>query len=142
MPFRAAQEELRVETRGKGFVDLTADVARVVAGSGVRTGTVTVTVLHTSASLVVQENADPSVRRDLGAFFERLAPESERWEHDDEGPDDMPAHAKAAVTKTSEVLPVTAGALRVGTWQALYLCEHRSRPHVRTLVVTVTGESA
>lgn len=142
MSFRAVQEELRVATRGQGFVDVTSDVERVVVASGVRTGTATVTVLHTSASLVVQENADPSVRRDLARFLDGLAPEGPNWEHDDEGPDDMPAHAKAAVTKTSEVLPVTSGALRRGTWQALYLWEHRRAPHTRTLVVTVMGEAA
>jgi secondary thiamine-phosphate synthase enzyme len=97
-------------------------------------------VQHTSASLLIQENADPRVLRDLERFVDDLAPESRAWEHDDEGPDDMPAHAKSALTKTSETIPVSAGALALGTWQGLYLWEHRSRPHHRSLVVHVHGE--
>ena len=97
-------------------------------------------VQHTSASLVIQENADPAVLRDLSHFLADLAPESRDWEHDDEGPDDMPAHARSAVTKTSETIPVTAGRLAFGTWQALYLWEHRRAPHARRLVVHIVGE--
>lgn len=119
---------------------MTREVARVVAKSGVTTGLCTVFIQHTSASLVIQENADPAVLRDLNRFARDLVSEQRDWEHDDEGPDDMPAHVRSALTHTSEIIPVTAGRLALGTWQALYVWEHRSRPHVRRLVVTVTGE--
>ena len=119
---------------------MSAEVSAVVARSRITTGLCTVFVQHTSASLVIQENADPAVLRDLTRFMADLAPESRAWEHDDEGPDDMPAHARSALTKTSEVVPVSAGRLALGTWQALYLWEHRSAPHTRRLVVHVVGE--
>lgn len=134
------QETLQVHTRGKGLTDITARVAAVVARAGIATGLCTVFVRHTSASLVIQENADASVRRDLERWADDLAPESRAWEHDAEGPDDMPAHAKSAVTRTSEVVPVTAGALALGTWQAVYLWEHRRAGHARALIVHVVGE--
>jgi secondary thiamine-phosphate synthase enzyme len=134
------QETLEVRTRGPGLSNVTAEVSAVVARSRLTTGLCTVFVQHTSASLVIQENADPAVLRDLVAFMADLAPESRAWEHDDEGPDDMPAHARSALTKTSEVIPVGAGRLALGTWQALYLWEHRARPHTRRLVVHVVGE--
>lgn len=134
------QRTLAVQTRGKGLYDVTSEVARVVRESGVTTGLCTVFVRHTSASLVIQENAAPSVRRDLERWAESLAPESGDYEHDDEGPDDMPAHLRSAVTRTSEQVPVTTGALALGTWQALYLWEHRRAPHSRSLVVHVAGE--
>lgn len=134
------QETLEIRTRGPGLWNVTAEVAAVVGRSGLRVGLCTVFVQHTSASLVIQENADPAVLRDLGRFLADLAPESRAWEHDDEGPDDMPAHARAAITKTSEVIPVSAGKLALGTWQGLYLWEHRARPHTRRLVVHVVGE--
>lgn len=105
-----------------------------------RTALCTVFIQHTSASLVIQENADPNVLGDLGAWLSDLAPESRAWVHDDEGPDDMPAHARSAVTKTSETIPVSAGRLALGTWQGLYVWEHRARPHTRRLVVHVAGE--
>jgi secondary thiamine-phosphate synthase enzyme len=133
------QSTVAVSTGGRGFTDVTRDVARVVAASGVTTGLCTVFIRHTSASLVVQENADPAVLRDLGRWMERVAPEGHDYEHDDEGPDDMPAHLRAAITKTSESIPVTDGALALGTWQALYVWEHRSRSHARELVVHVAG---
>ena len=136
---RVHQERLTVSTPGAGLHDVTAEVARVVSDSGVTTGLVTVFVQHTSASLVIQENASPDVRTDLSAWMSELAPESRRWRHDEEGPDDMPAHARAAITRTSETIPVTAGRLALGTWQALYLWEHRQRPHARSLVVHVQG---
>lgn len=135
------QQSIVIATPGRGLHDVTREVAAVVAKSGVVTGLVHVFLKHTSASLVIQENADPSVLRDLGAFIDELAPESRAWEHDDEGPDDMPAHLRASVTRTSESVPVTAGRLALGTWQAIYLWEHRSAAHVRTLVVTVFGEA-
>jgi secondary thiamine-phosphate synthase enzyme len=135
--------ELTVATHGKGAVDVTDEIRRLAAASGVRTGTCTIFVKHTSASLVIQENADPSVRRDLARWLEHIAPERPAfgpWEHDDEGPDDMPAHAKASVLKTSEVVPIVGGRLALGTWQGIYLWEHRTRPHQRTLVVVILGE--
>jgi secondary thiamine-phosphate synthase enzyme len=134
------QETLEVRTRTPGLSNVTAEVSAVVARSGITTGLCTVFVQHTSASLVIQENADPAVLRDLARFLADLAPESRAWEHDDEGPDDMPAHARSALTKTSETIPVTAGKLALGVWQGLYLWEHRASPHTRRLVVHVVGE--
>ncbi|MBX3221298.1 MAG: secondary thiamine-phosphate synthase enzyme YjbQ [Labilithrix sp.] len=134
------QEVLEIETRGRGFTDLSSRVEAVVAASGVRTGLVTVFVQHTSASLVIQENAAPSVRRDLERWIGKLAPEdASAYEHDDEGLDDMPAHLRAAITRTSEVVPVTSGRLGLGTWQAIYLWEHRRAPHTRRVIVHVQG---
>ena len=133
------QEHVSLEARGPGLHDVTVQVARVVKASGVRTGMCNVFVQHTSASLVVQENADPAVRRDLQRFLSRIAPESADYEHDTEGPDDMPAHIRTALTKTSENVPVAGGELALGTWQAVYLWEHRRAAHGRTLVVTVWG---
>lgn len=133
------QRSLRISTSGRGFTDLGAAVAQVVAEGGIATGLCTVFVRHTSASLIVQENADPAVRRDLERWLGELAPEGRAWEHAEEGPDDMPAHARAAVGRTSETLPVTGGRLALGTWQGLYLWEHRRAPHERTVVVTVVG---
>src|SRR5690606_12157293 len=137
---RVLQEVLEVRTRGAGFVDITDELATLVAASGIQTGLCSVFVQHTSASLVIQENADPRVLRDLTRWMEELAPESRRWGHDDEGPDDMPAHARSALTRTSETVPIRGGRLALGTWQALYLWEHRRRPHVRRLLVTLFGE--
>lgn len=134
------QETLEIQTHGKGFVDITRKVEAVVGRSGLATALCTVFVQHTSASLVIQENADPAVLRDLGRWMSDLAPEGRAWEHDDEGPDDMPAHARSAITRSSEAIPVTAGRLALGTWQALYLWEHRARGHVRRVVVHVAGE--
>jgi len=132
-----------VATKGRGFVDLTTRIAEIVAASKVRVGTCSVFVRHTSASLVVQENADPAVLRDLQRWMDDAAPERPgfgAWEHDAEGPDDMPSHVRAAITKTSETIPVDAGELSLGTWQAIYLWEHRTSAHRRTIVVTVLGE--
>lgn len=134
------QSILDIATRGRGFVNVTERVQAVVRASGVETGLCSVFCRHTSASLVLQENADPAVLRDLERWLSELAPESRAWEHDDEGPDDMPAHAKSAVTRAAETLPVSAGELALGTWQALYVWEHRARPHTRSLVVTVQGD--
>jgi secondary thiamine-phosphate synthase enzyme len=128
-----------VESRGPGLVNITTLVEAVVGRAEIPTGICHIFVQHTSASLLIQENADPAVQRDLVRFFQDLVPESRAWEHDDEGPDDMPAHAKAALTKTSEVIPVVSGRLGLGTWQGLYLFEHRARPQRRTLLVTVVG---
>ena len=137
------QDELEIATHGRGLVDVTAKIAALVARSGVNAGTCTVFVRHTSASLAIQENADPAVLRDLQRFMEHAAPERASfgpWEHDDEGPDDMPAHVRSVLTRTSEVLPIVSGRLALGTWQALYLWEHRSAPHRRRLQVTILGE--
>ncbi len=137
---RLHQETLEIRTQAAGLWNVTAEVSAVVAKSGIRTGLCTVFVQHTSASLVIQENADPAVLRDLERFLADVAPESRAWEHDDEGPDDMPAHARSAITKTSESIPITAGKLGLGVWQGLFLWEHRARPHTRRLVVHVVGE--
>ena len=133
------QEQIAVETPGKGFTDITARVAEIVQRSRVQLGLCVVFIRHTSASLVIQENADPAVLRDLERWISELAPEQRNWEHDDEGPDDMPAHARSALTKTSESIPIAAGRLALGTWQALYVWEHRHRPHRREVVVHISG---
>ena len=133
-------ETLTVPTR-RGLNDVTEQVAGVVAASGVRQGLCTVFIRHTSASLVIQENADPAVRRDLEAFLSRLVKDGDPlFTHVAEGPDDMPSHVKAALTRTSEQVPIVEGRLALGTWQALYVWEHRSSPHRRSLVVHVDGE--
>ena len=130
-----------VSTRGKGTTEITREVAQIVATAGVTTGTVTVFVKHTSASLVIMENADPSARRDLEAFFEKLVPENTPWfVHTQEGPDDMPSHIRMALTRTSEVIPVLAGRMALGTWQGIFLFEHRRAPHRREIAVSVVGE--
>lgn len=136
----AYQQTLEIRTNGRGFSDVTGELEALVARSGVTTGVCTLFVQHTSASLVIQENADPAVLRDLARWMAEIAPESRAWEHDAEGPDDMPAHARAALTRTSEQVPVSGGRLALGTWQAVYLWEHRSRAHTRHLVVTVIGD--
>jgi secondary thiamine-phosphate synthase enzyme len=115
-------------------------VSAILARSRISIGLCTVFIQHTSASLVIQENADPAVLRDLEQFLADLAPESRAWEHDDEGPDDMPAHARSALTKTSETIPCASGKLALGVWQGLYLWEHRRSPHTRRLVVHIAGE--
>ena len=133
------QASLSIPTSGQGFSSVTQLLQAQVKKSGVTTGTCTVFIQHTSASLVIQENADPAVLRDLQTWMAALAPESEKWEHADEGPDDMPAHARSALTKTSENIPVMDGRLALGTWQGVYLWEHRDAAHTRTLIVTVQG---
>ena len=134
------QEVIAVSTSGRGFVDVTRAIAEVVSRSGLHSGVCQTFLQHTSASLVIQENADPAVLRDLQAFFDELVPEQRAWEHDDEGPDDMPAHVKAALTKTQETMPIVAGRLGLGVWQALYVWEHRDCGHRRNLVVTLWGK--
>ena len=129
-----------VSTRGKGTCEITDEVARLVRESGVQTGTATVFVQHTSASLVIYENADPSARTDLHTFFERLCPEDEDYfVHTAEGPDDMPSHLRMVLTRTSEVVPIALGRMQLGTWQGIFLFEHRRAPHRRNVVVTVLG---
>jgi secondary thiamine-phosphate synthase enzyme len=138
----AYQEALEIRTPARGMVNVTREIARAVERSRIKTGICVVFVQHTSASLVIQENADPSVRRDLARWIDGLAPESECWEHDTEGPDDMPAHARAVMTRTSETIPVSEGRLALGTWQGVYLWEHRARSHVRSLLVHIHGEAS
>ncbi len=136
------QERLAVSTSGsrQPFHDLSGEAQKVVDRSGVRMGLCTIFVQHTSASLVIQENADPSVRRDLQRWISRVAPEDESaYEHDAEGADDMPSHLRSAMTRTSEVVPIRDGRLALGTWQAVYLWEHRRTPHTRHVVVHVQG---
>jgi secondary thiamine-phosphate synthase enzyme len=129
-----------VRTHGKGTVEITREVATIVAESGIRNGTVTVFVKHTSASLVIMENADPSARRDLEMFFEKLVPENTPWFiHTQEGPDDMPSHIRMALTRSSEVIPIIQSRMTLGTWQGIFLFEHRRSPHVREIAVCVIG---
>ena len=131
---------LHVSTRGKGFYPVTREIAKWVAESEVETGLLTVFCQHTSASLVIQENADPDVVRDLADYFERIAPENDpRYRHTTEGPDDMPAHIRTALTQTSLSIPVVDGRMALGTWQGIYLFEHRSPGHRRTLVLHLMG---
>lgn len=135
------QEELRFATGGRGLFELTQDVRAVVQRAEIVTGQVTVFCQHTSASLVIQENADPSARADLMAWLSRIAPERDpNYTHTAEGPDDMPSHLRAAVTSTSETIPILEGELALGTWQGLFLLEHRDVAHTRNLVVHVLGE--
>lgn len=132
------RRELAVRTAGRGFFELTNDVASVIRASGVADGLCNVFVPHTSASLLAGENWDPSVRRDLEAFMSRLAPDGDpRYEHDAEGPDDMPAHIRTMLTQSSIVIPVAGGDLQLGRWQGIYLWEHRTRAHERRVLVTV-----
>ena len=137
---RQADHTLAIETHGKGLTEITDRVADWLARQGIRTGLMTVFCRHTSASLLIQENADPAVRLDLEAFFERIAPESGRYVHDLEGPDDMPAHIRTALTQSSLSIPVADGRMVLGTWQGIYFFEHRSAAHRRQVVLHVVGE--
>ena len=130
---------LTVQTPGAVFVDLTAEVAKFVKEASAREGAVVLFVRHTSASLTIQENADPTVLQDLMTALGRLAPENAGWRHDTEGPDDMPGHVKTMLTATSLHVPVLNGELALGTWQAIYLIEHRARPHRREMVLQFIG---
>lgn len=138
---KAHNTTFSLRTRGKGMIEISREVAGILADSGVKTGTVTVFVKHTSASLVIMENADPSARRDLDTFFEKLVPENTSWfTHTQEGPDDMPSHIRMALTRTSEVIPVMNGRMTLGTWQGIFLFEHRHAAHSREIVVSVMGD--
>jgi secondary thiamine-phosphate synthase enzyme len=133
---------LHVSTRGKGFYPITRDVAKWLSSTGVDTGLVTVFCQHTSASLVIQENADPDVVLDLADYFERIAPEKDpHYRHTTEGPDDMPAHIRASLTQTSLSIPVVGGRMALGTWQGIYLFEHRSSAHRRSVILHVLGDT-
>jgi secondary thiamine-phosphate synthase enzyme len=138
---RQFQHTVDVATRGAGLIEITDELERFVSRSAVETGLVTAFCRHTSCSLLIQENADPDVQRDLMTFFRRLVPEGMEWVvHDAEGPDDMPAHIKSALTQTSLGIPVSGGRAVLGTWQGLYLFEHRARPHRRQVVLHLIGE--
>ena len=129
-----------VRTRGKGTTEITDEVARIVRESGVQTGTTTVFIQHTSASLIIYENADSSARTDLHEFFERLVPEDQDYfVHTTEGADDMPSHLRMVLRRTSEVIPIAQGRMMLGTWQGIFVFEHRRAPHSREIVVSVVG---
>jgi secondary thiamine-phosphate synthase enzyme len=133
---------LTVATRGKGLYEITREIAHWISSLSIKAGLLTVFVQHTSASLLIQENADPDVKTDLNAFFSRIAPEDNRlYEHTIEGSDDMPAHIRAALTATQLSIPVEKGRMALGTWQGVYLFEHRSSPHRRSVLLQVLGET-
>lgn len=135
------QAVLTFSSRGQGLREITGEVEHEIARSGVKTGLVNVFCRHTSCSLVIMENADPTARRDLHRWLSRLVPDNDPdFEHTMEGPDDMPSHIKMALTRTSETVPVGGGRMLLGTWQGIYLWEHRDAPHTRQIIVTVTGE--
>ncbi len=137
----AFQDTLACRNRGSDTYEITREVAELVRRSGIRTGVASVFCPHTSCSLVLMENADPSARHDLQAWLDRLVPAQDRhFTHTLEGPDDMPSHIKMALTRSSETSPVHEGRLRLGTWQGLFLWEHRQAPHARELIVTVIGD--
>ena len=134
-------DELAVATRGRGFYDVTRDLNGLVSKTGIRNGLMTAHLQHTSASLLIQENADPEVRRDLERLFSRLAPDGASWfQHTSEGEDDMPAHARTALTAVNLSVPIVDGELALGTWQGVYVWEHRTHPHRRTVVVHLLGD--
>ena len=134
------QQLVKISTTGKSLCKITAKIEAVVADSRVETGLCTLFLRHTSASLLIQENADPDVLKDLGNFLTKLVPESESYIHNSEGLDDMPAHIRTALTHTSEQIPITQGQLVLGTWQGIYIWEHRQRSHLREVVVHIMGE--
>ena len=137
---RQAHGQLSIATRGAGLVEITPQVADWLAAQAIDAGLLTVFCRHTSASLLINENAAPAVQRDIQRYFARIAPESGGYEHDDEGPDDMTAHLRTALTQVSLSVPVADGAMVLGTWQGIYLFEHRARPHTRHIALHVIGE--
>jgi secondary thiamine-phosphate synthase enzyme len=137
---RQAAEILDISTSGARLVEITREVVRWVDAQGLTTGLLTAFCRHTSASLLIQENADPDVARDLEDYFARLAPPSSGYRHQDEGPDDMPAHLRAALTATQLSIPLIGGRLALGTWQGIYLFEHRTRPHRREVALHLLGD--
>ena len=137
---RQSSALLPIRSHRRGLHEITSEVADFLAESGIREGLVTIFCRHTSASLLIQENAAPAAARDVEAYFERLAPEGGPYEHDDEGPDDMPAHMRTALTATQLSIPVSEGRLMLGTWQGIYLFEHRRQPHRREVALHVVGE--
>ncbi|PTM44827.1 secondary thiamine-phosphate synthase enzyme [Sphingomonas aerolata] len=137
---RQSTTQITIDTRRQGLVDITAPIRRWVDAQAMQSGLLTVLCRHTSASLLIQENAAPEVRTDIEAYFERIAPESSSYLHDDEGPDDMPAHLRAALTQVQLSIPVIDATLALGTWQGIYLFEHRRRPHGRSLALHLIGD--
>jgi len=137
---RQASTILTFETSGRGLTDITIDIAAWLDTTDMSEGLMTLLCRHTSASLLIQENAAPAVRSDLLAWFERVAPEGDRYLHDDEGPDDMPAHLRATLTGVNLQIPVLRGRMRLGTWQGIYLAEHRRMPHRREIALHMMGE--
>lgn len=133
-------EKFEVRTNGKGTYEITDEVQAKIDKSGVRNGVVTIFVQHTSCSLTMMENAAPAARRDVERFFEQLVPEDAGYEHDDEGPDDMPSHIRMVLTRTSETVPIVDGKMELGTWQGIFLFEHRRESHRRKVSVTILGE--
>jgi secondary thiamine-phosphate synthase enzyme len=133
-------DTFEVPTKGKATYEITNEVQAKIDKSGVGNGTVSVFIQHTSCSLTMMENAAPAARRDLERFFEKLVPENAGYEHDDEGPDDMPAHIRMVLTRTSETIPIVDGKMQLGTWQGIFLFEHRRDPHRRKVWLTVIGE--
>ena len=139
VPQLIATATLRIDTAGAGFTEITGDAARFIARIGAAEGALLIYLRHTSASLTIQENADPDVQADLVSALDRLAPEDAAWIHDAEGPDDMPAHVKAMLNGVSLHVPVMAGKLALGTWQGIYLAEHRRKPHAREVLLQFIG---
>ena len=137
---RQATTILSFATPGQGFTDITGEVARWVAGTGIREGLASLLCRHTSASLLIQENAARAVRSDLARWLERLAPEGDHYAHDDEGADDMPAHLRATLTGVTLAIPVIGGQMALGTWQGIYLAEHRRAPHRREIAIHLMGD--
>jgi secondary thiamine-phosphate synthase enzyme len=137
---RVQHEKFEVRTNGKGTCEITDEVQAKIDQSGVRNGVVTIFVQHTSCSLTMMENAAPAARRDVERFFEQLVPEDADYEHDDEGPDDMPSHIRMVLTRTNETVPIADGKMQLGTWQGVFLFEHRREPHRRKVSVTIIGE--
>ena len=137
---RQASYSLKIRTQGKGLTDITENVEAQVRDSGIANGLATLFCRHTSASLLIQENASPAAHRDIAAFFERIAPESTAYEHDEEGSDDMPAHLRTALTQTQLTIPLVDGRLVLGRWQGIFLFEHRSAPHERQMVLHLLGD--
>ena len=134
-------DQLEVRTKGKGLYEITQDLQAKINARGIRNGTVTVFVQHTSCSVVIMENADPTARRDLQEFFDRLVPEdADYFTHNSEGSDDMPSHIKMALTRTGETVPIVGGKMQLGTWQGIFLFEHRRAAHRRKIFITVIGE--
>ena len=139
--FRQVLQEFSIKTRGRGFYEITREVTTLVRNSQLQTGLVTLHIQHTSASLLIQENADPEVRRDLERFFSRLAPDGDPlFQHIAEGNDDMPAHVRTALTSVNLGIPISNGEMLLGTWQGIYLWEHRIKPHTRTVIAHLLGE--
>jgi secondary thiamine-phosphate synthase enzyme len=137
---RVHSDKLEVQTKGKGTYEITEEVQALIDKSRMRTGIATIFIQHTSCSLIAMENAAPAARRDLERFFDKLVPENQDFEHDEEGPDDMPSHIRMVLTRTSETIPIVDGKMQLGTWQGIFLFEHRRDSHHRKISLTILGE--